>query len=214
MVPDHSKFGQRRRRSAVFRGAREPGTEGCVGRGMFHHDPRRPHRLSLPLLAALATVALPACDEFDDGVPDDLESRDLEAPERQAPDLEPTDAPHHAAPETPETPEGHEAHETLVDGQGHLDKLVIQRIVRAHINEIKVCYERLLEHDPEATGRLEVRFTVDDGGDVTAATITDGTLDDTELRSCVTAAVQRWKFPKPEGGGKVIITYPFNFDPA
>lgn len=160
----------------------------------------------MPLLAALATLALPACDEFDDEFPDEsaLHADEVETPAG----TEATVAHDEEAPESPETGE------TSVDGQGHLDKLVIQRIVRAHINEIKVCYERLLERDPEATGRLEVRFTVDDGGDVAAATITDGNLDDLALRSCVTTAVQRWKFPKPEGGGKVVVTYPFNFDPA
>jgi hypothetical protein len=29
--------------------------------------------------------------------------------------------------------------------------------------------------------------------------------------SCVVQAVRRWEFPKPAGGGIVIVSYPFNF---
>jgi hypothetical protein len=32
-----------------------------------------------------------------------------------------------------------------------------------------------------------------------------------ELESCVAGRVRTWQFPKPKGGGVVIVTYPFIF---
>jgi hypothetical protein len=31
------------------------------------------------------------------------------------------------------------------------------------------------------------------------------------VENCVVQAVRRWEFPKPLGGGIVIVSYPFNF---
>jgi hypothetical protein len=43
------------------------------------------------------------------------------------------------------------------------------------------------------------------------------TLQDPEIEACVGRLLCRWEFPKPLGGGIVLVTYPFNFtlwDPA
>jgi hypothetical protein len=31
------------------------------------------------------------------------------------------------------------------------------------------------------------------------------------VENCVVQSVRRWEFPKPMGGGIVIVSYPFNF---
>ena len=31
------------------------------------------------------------------------------------------------------------------------------------------------------------------------------------MERCVSSEIRTWKFPKPAGGGKVIINYPFYF---
>ncbi|MCA9718997.1 MAG: AgmX/PglI C-terminal domain-containing protein, partial [Myxococcales bacterium] len=44
--------------------------------------------------------------------------------------------------------------------QGALDKDIIRRIVRAHINEVRHCYNQGLSKDPNMKGRVAVQFTI------------------------------------------------------
>jgi hypothetical protein len=44
--------------------------------------------------------------------------------------------------------------------------------------------------------------------------VAESTLGDRTAEDCVARAVQRVAFPEPEGGGVVIVTYPFVFNPA
>ena len=95
--------------------------------------------------------------------------------------------------------------------RGGLDREIIRRIVRQHINEIRYCYERELPRAPSLQGRVAVRFTVAPTGQVAAAALESTSLQDVRVELCVLAAVRRWAFPKPQGGGLVVATYPFNF---
>jgi TonB family protein len=98
--------------------------------------------------------------------------------------------------------------------KGALDKDLIRRIVRAHINEVRHCYNQGLVRDPNLTGRVAVQFTIGPTGSVPASIVAQSSLDDTTVSNCVAKAVKRWKFPKPEGGGNVVVTYPFVLAPG
>ncbi|HEX7501397.1 MAG TPA: AgmX/PglI C-terminal domain-containing protein [Polyangia bacterium] len=37
------------------------------------------------------------------------------------------------------------------------------------------------------------------------------TVENVRVEGCVVQAVRRWEFPRPVGGGIVIVSYPFNF---
>ena len=93
--------------------------------------------------------------------------------------------------------------------QGALDRDIIRRIVRAHINEIRYCYNQGLARDPNARGRVAIQFTISGQGKVPSAVVQETTMRDAAVGSCMAQAVRRWTFPKPEGGGNVIVTYPF-----
>jgi TonB family protein len=97
---------------------------------------------------------------------------------------------------------------------GSLDKDIIRRIVRAHINEVRHCYNQGLQFDPDLSGRVAVKFTISAEGKVTESSEASGTLDDAAVGECVVKAVKRWKFPKPRGGGVVTVTYPFVLEPG
>ncbi len=98
--------------------------------------------------------------------------------------------------------------------KGPLDKDIVRRIVRAHINEVRSCYNKALERDPEAAGRVAIDFTIGAKGKIAASKVQESTIADEQLGRCITKAVKRWKFPKPQGGGQVQVTYPFVFSPA
>ena len=97
--------------------------------------------------------------------------------------------------------------------QGSLDKDIIRRIVRAHINEVRYCYNQALAKDPNAKGRVSVHFTIDANGKITAAQVTESTLTDAAVGVCIARAVKGWTFPKPMGG-LVTVTYPFVLEPG
>lgn len=94
---------------------------------------------------------------------------------------------------------------------GALDKKEIQRVVRIKRNAVKYCYEKALVKDPELSGKVTVKFVISAQGRVSSAQIASSTLGSGEVESCLTRQVKRWRFPKPRGGGIVIVKYPFSF---
>lgn len=93
--------------------------------------------------------------------------------------------------------------------RGSLDKEIIRRIIRRHINEVKFCYERELVKSPNLMGRVMVQFTISAQGSVLASLVQSSTMNNVPTEQCIAAAVRRWEFPKPQGGGIVVVTYPF-----
>jgi hypothetical protein len=98
--------------------------------------------------------------------------------------------------------------------KGSLDKDIIRRIVRAHINEVRYCYNQGLVKDPSLSGKVSIQFSIAPSGSVSEAKVTDSTLEDGAVANCIAKAVKRWSFPKPVGGGAVIVTYPFVLEPG
>jgi hypothetical protein len=97
---------------------------------------------------------------------------------------------------------------------GSLSKEVIRRVVRRHINEVKFCYEQQLNARPDLQGRVTTRFVISPTGSVQSAMVADTTLRNEAVESCIAQAVRRWTFPAPDGGGVVVVNYPFLLDAA
>jgi len=92
--------------------------------------------------------------------------------------------------------------------RGSLDKELIRRIIRRHINEVKFCYEKELTRSPNLQGRVMVQFTIAPTGAVVASIVQSSTVGNPIVEQCIAGAVRRWEFPKPQGG-IVVVTYPF-----
>jgi TonB family protein len=88
------------------------------------------------------------------------------------------------------------------------DREAIHRVVRAHTASIKYCYEKELAQKPDLAGRVSTRFKIDETGAVTEANVTDSTLGDTNVESCVLRQIRSWKFPAKA----TTVTYPFRFE--
>jgi len=97
------------------------------------------------------------------------------------------------------------------DVQGALSKEVIQRVIRRHLSEIRYCYEQGLQTRPDLEGRVAVKFVVGASGAVQTAVVASSSLGDARVEGCVARSVGRWAFPQPDGGGVVIVSYPFTF---
>jgi hypothetical protein len=96
--------------------------------------------------------------------------------------------------------------------KGSLSKEVIRRIVHRHINEVKFCYERELASRPDLAGRVSIKFIIMGTGAVQMAAVAESTIGNPNVENCIAQAVRRWTFPQPEGGGIVIVTYPFQLE--
>ncbi len=102
---------------------------------------------------------------------------------------------------------GAEVVQGAVEVRGSLDKELIRRIVRRHMNEVKFCQERELMRGHAGNGRVVLQFTIGPEGRVLASTIQSSTVGNPQVDACLAAAVRRWDFPKPRGG-IVVVSYP------
>jgi TonB family protein len=96
----------------------------------------------------------------------------------------------------------------LADVRGSCDKDLIRRVVRAHLNEVRFCYERALQSHPSLQGRAVTRFVIGYDGRVTSSQIASSTVSP-EVDACVAQAIARWQFV-PRCVGEV--SYPFVFE--
>ena len=70
------------------------------------------------------------------------------------------------------------------------------KIIRArYLQGIKRCHQRLLKADPNAGGRVSLRFTVGPTGGVTKSDVKgfDGTVD-----ACIKELTLKWRFGAPK----------------
>lgn len=94
---------------------------------------------------------------------------------------------------------------------GGLDREVIAAYIRSKLGEVLYCYERQLSANPDLYGKVGIKFTISGNGAVETQRIGDTTLKNATVEGCILQRVARWKFPAPEGGTKVLVTYPFLF---
>lgn len=95
--------------------------------------------------------------------------------------------------------------------RGSLDKDVIRRVIRKSQNQVRYCYERALVNNPELAGRITVKFVISAEGNVIKAAIASTSLENEGVEKCVVRVVRRMRFPAPQGGGIVVVNYPFIF---
>lgn len=94
---------------------------------------------------------------------------------------------------------------------GGLDREVIAQYIKSQLGTILYCYERQLSAQPDLFGKVAVRFTIGPNGGIEARSIGDSTLKNTNVEGCILQKVSAWKFPNPQGGTRVMVTYPFLF---
>ena len=87
----------------------------------------------------------------------------------------------------------------------------IDKVVRSHGGQIRACYSRELERTPGLEGQITIKWTINAKGNVTSAKVHKTTMNNSRVEDCIVREVQRMKFPKPEGGNKAVVKYPFGF---
>jgi hypothetical protein len=91
-----------------------------------------------------------------------------------------------------------------------LDMDAIAAVIARNSGQVRFCYEQGLQGDPNLSGRVAVNFTIGGNGVVTAAAIGNSTLASKIVEDCIMLRLRSWKFPLPQGGVDVKVSYPFN----
>ncbi len=94
---------------------------------------------------------------------------------------------------------------------GGLDREIIAQYIKSKLGQILYCYERQLSAKPDLFGKVAVKFTIGPSGQVEQQLIGDTTLKNATVEGCILNRVAAWKFPAPQGGTRVLVTYPFLF---
>ncbi len=95
--------------------------------------------------------------------------------------------------------------------KGSLSREEIERVLRRVKNQIKHCYDKEVAKDPNLAGKVVMQWVITGTGSVTSAKAAQNTLGNAAVGACVTRVIARLRFPKPRGGGQVLVTYPYVF---
>jgi pSer/pThr/pTyr-binding forkhead associated (FHA) protein/outer membrane biosynthesis protein TonB len=104
--------------------------------------------------------------------------------------------------------------EVKVGGQeeeftGTIDKEAVRRVVRAGNREVRGCYERELNKNPNLEGKVVLEWEIGEAGKVLKVRVKTSTIGNAELESCMMARLQSWRFPEPPSGLTAVVQYPF-----
>jgi outer membrane biosynthesis protein TonB len=94
---------------------------------------------------------------------------------------------------------------------GGLTHEQILRVVRAHKNAIRTCYDRELQRTKGLGGKIVIRWKIDAGGVVSGAKVRSSSMRNGRVEDCIVRRIARMKFPKPKGGVTAVVNFPFIF---
>ncbi len=97
---------------------------------------------------------------------------------------------------------------------GALDKEVIDAEVNRHLSALDACYRRELPPNPGLTGSVAIRFIIAPDGTVSKSEVRSTTFAEPAVGECSLGVFRRMRFPAPDGGGIVVVLYPFDFSPG
>lgn len=94
---------------------------------------------------------------------------------------------------------------------GGIDKEAIRRVIRDHIREIRTCYERELQRNPDLYGKISIEWDIEDKGRVTRAVVKENALGNRAVADCIVSRLKTWTFPSPPADQVARVVYPFVF---
>ncbi len=98
--------------------------------------------------------------------------------------------------------------------EGGLSQAVIQATIAKYLNQIRACYEDGLSKNPGLVGLVTTRFDIGAAGNVESSQVTNSSLGNKGVEDCILRKMGGWQFPKPVGGVKVRVNYPFLLKPV
>ncbi|MCB9766518.1 MAG: AgmX/PglI C-terminal domain-containing protein, partial [Alphaproteobacteria bacterium] len=97
---------------------------------------------------------------------------------------------------------------------GSLDRSLIDKVIKRHMNQIRYAYVRELQKDPTLAGKVVMKIVIGQDGRVASATVKSSTLGSAAAEEAIRQIFLRMVFPAPQGGGVVMVSYPLIFAPG
>ncbi len=96
---------------------------------------------------------------------------------------------------------------------GGLSRYAINATIAKYLSQVRRCYETQLNKNPNLEGLVTVNFQINGQGMLDFSRVVKSSLGSPVAEKCITQKMMGWKFPKPKGGVKVKINYPFMLRP-
>lgn len=107
----------------------------------------------------------------------------------------------------------HEPPKAKISIRGGMSREAVLKVVNAHLDEVRDCYERELLHNPGISGKILMEWLIQLDGTVRYAKVKFTNIGhSSDLHTCLQAQVVTWNFPRPKGGEEVLVTFPFLFE--
>lgn len=94
--------------------------------------------------------------------------------------------------------------------QGGLNTNVVRRILQRGGGAITNCYSAVLIGAPNAQGKLELSFDIDEAGSVAVVRVLESDFSDPSMNSCLVSAMSALTFPRPSKA-PAKVTLPVRF---
>ena len=94
-----------------------------------------------------------------------------------------------------------------------IDRDKIRQAIQERIKEYKKCYDLALKKNPHASGKIEVKWLVKEGGKADKTQVFSSDFKDPEMENCVVGIVATTKFPEPPKEQIAEVKFPFVFSP-
>lgn len=96
---------------------------------------------------------------------------------------------------------------------GTIDKEAVRRVIRAKLNEVKSCYERVLNTLPKGQrleGKVVIAWQIVERGAAKNVRVKSSTLGNSTVENCIRDRLGSWVFPEPPPGMIAEVAgYPF-----
>ena len=96
---------------------------------------------------------------------------------------------------------------------GKLDANEINTVMKRQLKALRDCYEGALKRNRKLSGKLVIKFEIEESGRTQNIGFEEDSLGSSEVRECIERRAKYWRFPKPDGGS-VFVAYPIVFTPA
>lgn len=98
--------------------------------------------------------------------------------------------------------------------EGGISRYAINATIAKYLNQVRRCYETQLKTKPALQGLVEMAFEINSTGMLNFARVNRTSLKDKPTEQCISSKMMTWQFPKPKGGVKVPVKYPFMLRPV
>ena len=96
---------------------------------------------------------------------------------------------------------------------GSIDRDAILRVIRNNVQQIRTCYERELNRNPNLSGKIVLEWDIIEEGQATAVKTKENSMSTNNVATCLTSRLRTWRFPEPPEDQIARVTFPFVFSP-